>query len=411
MSRIFLDNNSTTRPLPEVVEAVARHARDGYANPGSRHAEGRIARRALEDAREKIAALLHASPKEVIFTSGGTEAINLAILGLPPERSATVLLTAGEHPAVRQACARLRKGGWQLQFLDVDRDGRIIVEQLDELPWSQIGLATVILAHNETGVVQDVAPLAKHCQQHGIPLHVDAVQAVGKMPVDFHAIGATALSLGAHKFHGPRGIGALLLRAGATLRPQQVGGHQEADRRAGTEPVALAVGMAVALERWHAEQAQRESRIRGLRDRLEQGLKTACTVSGANAASGVNGVVVNGSATHRLANTLNIAFPGVDGDALFVALDLAGVACSLGSTCASGSTEPPPALVAMGCPPEIIASSVRFSLSFETTREEIDDAVARIARAVSRLRLAEGESCAPTRLAGRQSEPSSKSPA
>jgi cysteine desulfurase len=404
MSRIFLDHNSTTRPLPEVVEAVARHARDSYANPGSRHAEGRIARRALEDAREKIAVLLNASPKEVIFTSGGTEAINLAIFGLAPPSAATVLLTAGEHPAVRQACARLQAGGWDLHFLDVDRDGRLIVEQLDQISWNKIGLATAILAHNETGVVQDIAPLATRCQERGVPLHVDAVQAVGKIPVDFHALGATALSLGAHKFHGPRGIGALLLRAGATLRPRQVGGHQEADRRAGTEPVALAVGMAVALERWHADQAQRESRIRALRDRLEQGLKTACAVSGAN------GVVVNGSSAHRLGNTLNIAFPGVEGDALFVALDLAGISCSLGSTCASGSTEPPPALIAMGCPPEVIASSVRFSLSFENTRDEIDDAVTRIARVVARLRGAEGESRVPN-SAGRQSEPVSQSPA
>ncbi|HEV7999012.1 MAG TPA: cysteine desulfurase family protein [Planctomycetaceae bacterium] len=400
MSRIFLDHNSTTRPLPEVVETVARHARDSYANPGSRHAEGRVARRALEDSREKIAALLSASPKEVIFTSGGTEAINLAIFGLAREQPAAVLLTAGEHPAVRQACARLHEQGWQLEFLDVDRDGRIIVEQLDQLPWHKIALATVILAHNETGVVQDVSPLAKRCQEHGIPLHLDAVQAVGKMPVDFQGLGATALSLGAHKFHGPRGIGAVLLKSGATLRPRQLGGHQESDRRAGTEPVALAVGMAVALEKWHSAQAQREARICDLRDRLERELRTACP-----------GAVVNGGSARRLSNTLNIAFPGVDGDALFVALDLAGVSCSLGSTCASGSTEPPPALIAMGCPPEIVASSVRFSLSFENTCEEIDDAVARIARAVARLRSAQGESRATTPSTDRQPEPMSKSPA
>ena len=400
MSRIFLDHNSTTRPLPEVVEAITRHARESYANPGSRHAEGRIARRALEDAREKIAAILHARPSEVIFTSGGTEAINLAILGLAPRRPATVLnntvlTTAGEHPAVRQACRRLQEEGAPLQFLDVDREGRLVAEQLDEVSWDEIGLATVILAHNETGVVQDVAPLAERCRDRGIPLHLDGVQAVGKMPVDFHALGATALSLGAHKFHGPRGIGALLLQEDARLRPRQVGGHQEADRRAGTEPVALAVGMAVALERWQAEQAPRDAHVRGLRDRLEQGLLSACAPA-----------VVNGSQAQRLTNTLNIAFPEVEGDALFVALDLAGIACSLGSTCASGSTEPSPALVAMACPPEVVASSVRFSLSFENTVEEIDEAVVRIARVVSRLRTPNnGESRPPTRPANRQPEP------
>jgi cysteine desulfurase len=375
MSRIFLDNNSTTRPLAEVVEAVARHSRESYANPGSRHAEGRIARRALEDARETIAGTLNAKPSEVIFTGGGTEAINLAILGLAPSSPATILLTAGEHPAVRQSCRRLEEQGWRLRFLDVDADGRILVERFDDIAWAEIGLATVILAHNETGVVQDIAPLAERCRQFSIPLHLDGVQAVGKIPVGFPALGAQALSLGAHKFHGPRGIGALLLREGTQLRPRQLGGHQEADRRAGTEPVALAVGMAVALERWQAEEAQRDSRVRELRDRLERGLQRTC-----------DPVVINGSSKHRLPNTLNIAFPGLDGDALFVALDLAGVSCSLGSTCASGSAEPSPVLVAMGCPPEVVASSVRFSLSFENTLSEIDDAVERIARCVNRLR-------------------------
>ncbi len=395
MARIFLDHNSTTRPLPEVVEAVARHSRESWANPGSRHAEGRIARRALEDAREKIAAILNANPKEVLFTSGGTEAINLAILGLAARRPATVLLTAGEHPAVRQACGRLQERGWKLQFLDVDREGQVVAEQLEKLCWDEIGLATLILAHNETGVVQDVSPLAERCRQHGIALHVDAVQAVGKISVDFHKLGATALALGAHKFHGPRGIGALLLKEGTTLRPRQLGGHQEADLRAGTEPVALAVGMAVALEKWHSQQAQREAWMRGLRDRLEQGLQTAC-----------NPVVINGSVDRRLPNTLNIAFPGVEGDALFVALDLAGISCSLGSTCASGSTEPSPALVAMGCPPEVVSSSVRFSLSFESAQDEIDDAVERIAQVVGRLRSA-GAQASRTRApyVGRQPEP------
>jgi cysteine desulfurase len=395
MSRIFLDHNSTTRPLPEVVEAISRHSRESWANPGSRHAEGRVARRALEDAREKIAAILNAKPGEVIFTGGGTEAINLAILGLAPRRPAAVLLTAGEHPAVQQACARLVERGWKEQFLDVDREGRLVTAQFEKLRWDDIGLATVILAHNETGVVQDLEPLAGRCRQHGIVLHVDAVQAVGKIPVDFRALGATALSLGAHKFHGPRGVGALLLKEGTNVRSRQIGGHQEAERRAGTEPVALAVGMAVALERWHAEQADRQAHVCSLRDRLEQGLKNACPP-----------VVINGSAAHRLANTLNIAFPGVEGDALFVALDLAGIACSLGSTCASGSFEPSPALVAMGCSPDVLASSVRFSLSLETTGEEIDDAIVRIARVVNRLRgAAPAEAHPPARDSIPQPEP------
>lgn len=375
MQRIFLDHNSTTRPLPEVIETLAAVARDSFANPGSRHAEGRFARRALEDARERIARILGALPQEIIFTSGGTEAINLAILGLAAETPGTVLTTAGEHPASLEACRQLERLGWKRHVLDIDSEGRLVVEALDEIDWDQVRLATLILAHNETGVVQDVGPLVERCNQRGIPLHLDAVQAVGKIPVDFHDLGATALSLGAHKFHGPRGVGALLLREGSVLRPRQIGGHQESERRAGTEPVALIAAMARALERWHADREQREQRLRGLRDRLQRGLVAECGLT-----------VVNGSRARRLPNTLSIAFPGVDGEALLVALDLAGIACSLGTTCASGSLEPAPVLVAMGCSPEVCTASVRFSLSFENTVEEIDEAVRRIARSVQRLR-------------------------
>jgi len=373
--RIFLDHNSTTRPLPEVVDAVATHLRESYANPGSRHAEGRRARRALEDARETIARVLGADPREVILTSGGTEAINLAIFGLTTGAPGTILLTAGEHPATVEACRELEHGGWQLRFLNVDSEGRIVVKELDNIPWKDVKLCTTILAHNETGVIQDVEPLAARCRKFGIPFHLDAVQACGKIPVDFHALGATALSLGAHKFHGPRGIGALLLREGTSLSARQLGGHQEAGRRAGTETVALAVGMAVALERWQTEGQARQERLESLRNRLEQGLAVRCAPT-----------VVHGSRARRLPNTLNIAFPGLDGEALLVALDLAGIACSLGSTCASGSAEPAPALQAMGCSPEVAQSSVRFSLGIETTREEIDDAIDRIAPCVGRLR-------------------------
>jgi cysteine desulfurase len=375
MQRIFLDNNSTTRPLPEVIDAIAAHSRESYGNPGSRHAEGRIARRVLEDARERIAAVLGAKPAEVIFTSGGTEAINLAILGLAAENAATVLLTPGEHSATREACRELERQGWRLRFLEIDADGRIVEDALTCLPWDEIRLATVILAHNETGVVQETSQLASLCQAHGVPLHIDAVQAVGKRPINFHELNAAALSLAAHKFHGPRGIGALLLRQGTTLRPRQVGGHQESSRRAGTESVALAAGMAVALERWHAERQRWAATLQQLRDRLELQLASRCPP-----------IVINGSREHRLPNTLSVAFPGVDGEALLVALDLAGVACSLGSACASGSTEPAPVLVAMGRAAEIALSSVRFSVGIENTPGEIEEAVNRIAQCVSRLR-------------------------
>jgi len=373
--RIYLDANATTRPFPEVVETVAHHLRMSYANPGSRHAEGRRARRVLEESREKIADLLDASPGEVIFTSGGTEASNMAIFGFTSTVPETVALTAGEHPASIEACRSLAQRGWKLRTLDVDSDGRLVADQFAGLPWDDLKLVSLILAHNETGVIQDVSPLAGLCRERGVPLHLDAVQAVGKIPVSFRDLGATALSLGAHKFHGPRGIGALLLRDGARLAPFQFGGHQESGRRPGTELVALAAGMARALELCCAEFDARTAKLRRLRDELENGLRETCEP-----------VVVNSPAEHRLPNTLNISFPGVDGEAALVALDLEGIACSLGSTCASGSAEPAPVLVAMGRDEAVYRSAVRFSLSSDNHPDEIPEAIRRIAGVVSRLR-------------------------
>lgn len=379
-----LDHNATTRPHPEVVETMARCFRDAYGNPGSRHAAGRTARKVLETSRESVAEILGAKPGEVVFTSGGTEATNMAIFGLAggvdvarstDAPAPVVLLTAGEHPATTESCNRLSQSGWKQQRLDVDSDGRLIPDRFDDLPWNDVRLATVILAHNETGVVQDLTPLIERARSHQVPVHVDAVQAVGKIPVDFAALGATTLCLGAHKFHGPRGVGALLLREGVTLTPYTFGGHQEAGRRAGTECVALVAGMARALELWHADRERITEHVAALRDRLEHGLSEACPP-----------VVVNGSREHRLPNTLNISFPGLDGEALLVALDLEDVGCSLGSTCASGSAEPAPALLAMGKPPEVYQSAVRFSLGIENTAEEIDEAVERISRVVASLR-------------------------
>lgn len=375
IGRIYLDNNATTRPAPEVIETVAHHLFHSYANPGSRHAEGRQARNALETARETIASILGAHPSEVVFTSGGTEATNLAIFGMTQTRPGTIVLTKGEHPATMESCNLLQQRGWQLHTLDVDSSGRLIEDQYEALPWEDIKLVTVILAHNETGVVQDLKPLGTLCKERHVPFHVDAVQAVGKLPVNFHELEAATLALGAHKFHGPRGIGALLVRDGVKLAPYQFGGHQEAERRPGTEAVALVAGMARALELWRDEQDERTCRLTELRDRLEAGLIEQCAPA-----------VVNGASAARLPNTLNIAFPGLDGEALLVALDLEGIACSLGSTCASGSAEPAPVLVAMGCPPEVYGSAVRFTLGVENTVAEMDQAIERIATVVRRLR-------------------------
>ena len=397
-ARIYLDHNATTRPWPEVIETVAYHLQHSYANPGSRHAEGRQARKVLESSRESIASILGAQPDEVIFTSGGTEASNLVLFGAAHSTTpGTIALTAGEHPATIEACKSLKPGGWELTLLPVDREGRLLPDgvwslfpsgkssldnagrltdrsEKDSRPRS-VRIATVILAHNETGVIQDVRPLTTICGEHGVFCHIDAVQAVGKIEVNFAELGATSLAFGAHKFHGPRGIGGLLLKKGTTLAPFEFGGHQESGRRPGTEMVALAAGMAKALELWHRERHERTARLRELRDRLEAGLFDRCPWA-----------VVNGSREHRLPNTLNIAFPGLDGEAILVNLDLEGIACSLGSTCASGSAEPAPALVAMGAPPEVYKASVRFTVGLENTLAEMDDAAERIGCVIARLR-------------------------
>lgn len=375
IGRIYLDANATTRPYPEVVETVAHHLRHSYANPGSRHAEGRRARQALEEARETVASLLGAKPEEVIFTSGGTEATNMALFGFATGSPGTIALTAGEHPATTESCAVLVQKGWKLHHIEVDSEGLLLESQFSALPTDDTKLATVILAHNETGVVQNLMPLARLCYQHNVPFHVDAVQAVGKIPVNFRELGAASLALGAHKFHGPRGIGALLLREGAKLTPIQFGGHQEDGRRPGTEMVALAAGMARALQICCEEMETRTEKLRSLRNRLESGLRDTCEP-----------VVVNGPAEQRLPNTLNISFPGADGEALLVAFDLEGIACSLGSTCASGSAEPAPVLVAMGRSEEVYQSAVRFSVHSDLTEAEIDAAIARIAGVVRRNR-------------------------
>jgi cysteine desulfurase len=372
---INLDHNATTQPLPEVVETVARVMRGAWANPGSRHALGRRARQELESARETIAAILGADPGEVVFVSGGTEATNLALLGFAAGRRGTVVLPPGEHPATEESVRELESQGWRRHTLPVDGEGLIPASAYDVVPWSDVKLATLLLAHNETGVIQDVAPLSKRCREHGIPLHVDAVQAVGKIDVDFHALGASTMAVGAHKFHGPRGIGALLIREGVRLTPTVYGGHQEQGRRAGTECVALAAGMATALRLWHEQRHERTRNIRRLRDRLQERLLAECEPAS-----------VNGSLEQRLPNTLNIAFAGCDGDALLVALDLEGIACSLGSTCASGSSEPAAILQAMQRPADMLSSSLRLSLGFESTADEIEQAADRIAATVARQR-------------------------
>ncbi|MCA9095548.1 MAG: aminotransferase class V-fold PLP-dependent enzyme, partial [Planctomycetaceae bacterium] len=280
------------------------------------------------------------------------------------------------HPSIAEPIKAQQLHGYSSRELSVDSQG-LLNEDLQQLPWPQIRLATLLLAHNETGVIQNPLPLAEDCESHQIPLHLDAVQAVGKIEVNFHALRATSLSFAPHKFRGPRGIGGLLIRKEARLTPLLHGGHQEHDRRPGTESVPLIAGMARALELWHQNREVRMSRLKTLRDQFEQLLMQA-----------IGEITIIGATSPRLPNTSTIAFHGLDGEALLVALDLAGIACSQGSTCASGSSEPAPILIAMGIPADRQLSAIRFSLGHQQTTADIEMAAARITRIVKQLRTA-----------------------
>lgn len=374
-SPIYLDHNATTPPDSEVIAAMDAAWRNGFGNPGSRHSAGRRARLILEDARECVAEILHAKPSEVVFTSGGTESNNTAIFGLTTGRQGVVALPQGEHPSVEMTVRQLEATQWTRATLALDDQGLIQSDSLSSLDWSSLRLMTLLLAHNETGVIQPVHVLAEMCRTHDVPLHLDAVQAVGKIDVNFQALGATCLSLGAHKLHGPRGIGALLIREGTRFSPLFYGGHQEREHRAGTESVALAAGLARALEIWHRDRQCIHEYTASLRDRLEAQLRESCAP-----------VVVHGAHVERLPNTLNLGFPGCDGEALLVALDLVGVCCSMGSACASGASDPAPILLAMGCSRELALASLRFSVGRGNTVTEIDEAAQRIASVVRRMR-------------------------
>lgn len=381
MRPIYLDHNASAPLDPEVLEAMRPHLL-APGNPESRHGLARGMRRAIDHARETIAGILNAEPSEIVFTSGGTEANNLAVFGLAAgegrEGARHVVTSPIEHPAVAEPVARLEAGGFVVDRGLVSSDGRVDIWTMFDQVGPQTRLSTLILAHNETGVIQHVGLLAKRAQAVGVPVHTDAVQAVGRIPVDFRALGVATLAASAHKFHGPVGVGFLLVRSGTRLEPMLLGGGQQGGRRPGTQAVALAVGMAAALRRWHLEAGARIARWHALKRRLEGGI-----VAGLGREAVVTtGPIEPGS---TLPQTLHLGFPGLDGDALLLQLDLAGVSVSMGSACASGSTTASPSLVAMGVPADRLRSSVRFSLGAGTTEVEIEEAAGRVVAAVRRV--------------------------
>ncbi len=312
----------------------------------------------------------------IIFTSGGTESNNLALLGLCGREPGRVIISSVEHPSVTGPAEQLERRGFDVQRLRVDTSGVVDPSHLDELLTRDTRLVSIMLANNETGALQPIERLAARCRQLGVPLHTDAVQAVGKIPVHFGHLQVTALTLTAHKFHGPRGIGALILKRQRRIDPLLFGGVQQMGLRPGTEPIELAVGLYRTLQIWQRDAQTRAARMAALRDRFEELLREADL-----------GIVINSMQAPRLPHTSNIAFPGLDCQAVHMALDLAGVACSIGSACASGASEPSAVLLAMRLPTRIVESALRFSLGAFTTREDVDLAAQRIVESIRRLYL------------------------
>ncbi len=373
---IYLDYNATTPLAPEVFEAMRPYLERHFGNPSSIHAAGREARAAIDDARDRLARLLGAKPHEIIFTGGGTESDNLGIIGLArahASRGKQVITCATEHHAVLHAFEYLeKKEGFRVTRLPVDARGRIDSQQLANAITDETTLVSIMSANNETGTLQPVTEIGALCRERGVLFHCDAIQSFGKEPL--RAADFDALSIAAHKFHGPKGAGLLYVRTGLSVERLQHGGSHENERRPGTENVAGIVGLASAAERALAAMDSEGPRQATLRDRLWQGIRAIFPAA-----------VLNGDPDARLANTLNISFPGLDGESLLMNLDLAGICASSDSACMVGSIQASHVLLAMGVAPELAQATVRFSLGKETTAEEIDLALSRLPEIFFRL--------------------------
>jgi cysteine desulfurase len=377
--RVYFDYNATTPLAPEVTEAVLRAMRDVFGNPSSIHHFGQQAKAALDDARSAVAALLHADPSEIVFTSGGTESDNLAIRGaaeaIEPAGRRHLIASGIEHEAVLNTLRALARRGWRTTLLPADASGLVSPDRLREVIDADTALVSVMHANNEVGTIQPVAALAAIAHEHGALIHTDAVQSAGKIPVDVRALGVDLLSLSAHKFNGPKGAGALWIKRGTRMQPTVTGGKHERNRRAGTENVAGIAGLGAAALLAAAKMTADGARVASLRDRLETGILR-----------GVAGTAVNGARDGRVPNTTNISFERVEAESLLIALDLEGVAVSTGSACSSGTLEPSHVLKAMGLPAHRTQNSLRFSLGMFSTPEEVDRVVDVLPRLVEKLR-------------------------
>jgi cysteine desulfurase len=378
MKRIYFDHNATTPITPEVLAVMLPYLTEEYGNASSIHAYGQNAREAVEQARSSVATLVGARAADIMFTSGGTESNNHAILGAvaaAPGKAKHVITSAIEHVAVFDSCKALAKDGIDLTVLPVDRDGLANPENVRSAIRPETVLITLMLANNEIGTIEPIENIGKIAAEKGIVFHTDAVQAAGKIPIDVEKLGVDLLSISAHKFCGPKGVGALYIRKGTQLAPLMYGGHSERDRRPGTEDVAAIAGMGKAAELARLGMREQNERVRGLRDRLERGLLNRVPQSWAN-----------GARAPRVPNTSNLTFPFIEGEAIVIALDLKGIACSTGAACSSGAVEPSHVLMALGLAPEDARATLRLSLGHQTTEEEIDFALETIPQVIERLR-------------------------
>jgi cysteine desulfurase len=379
LMRVYFDYNATTPLAPDVADAVARAATDLFGNPSSVHHYGQQAKAALDRARSEVGALIGASPSEVVFTSGGTEADNFALRGAAEALESTgrrhLVATAIEHEAVLNTLKALARRGWQTTLVPAGQTGIVSVEDVREAITDQTALVSVMHANNEIGTIQPIAAIAAVAHERGALMHTDAVQSAGKMAVDVGALGVDLLSLSAHKMNGPKGAGALFVKRGTRMQPILTGGKHERNRRAGTENTPGIVGFGVAARLAAAKLPHEAARVATLRDRLETAVLLA-----------VPGTAINGSRGARVPNTTNISFDRIEAESLLIALDLEGIAVSTGSACSSGTLEPSHVLRAMGFPPHRTQNSLRFSLGLFSTGDEVDRVVAALPPIVEKLR-------------------------
>jgi cysteine desulfurase len=384
VKKIYLDNSASTRVDDEVVRAMTPYFTEVYGNPSSTHQYGQLAKHAIEEARAQVALLLNADKTEITFLSGGTESDNLAIKGVAEayrEKGRHIITSRIEHPAVLATCSRLEKDGWRVTYLPVYREGVVRIEDVRQALTGETTLVTIMHANNEIGTIQPLKEIAglikerRDAGQKNLYLHTDAVQSVGKIPVDVKELGVDLLTLTAHKIYGPKGVGVLYIRRGVRLASQMHGGHHERDRRAGTESVPLIAGMGKAAELARTHLAQRMKHAAELRDYLEEELFKR-----------IPDISRNGDPERRVPNIANLNFDHVEGEGLQISLDLKGVAVSTGSACASGSTEPSHVLMAIGLPRDSGYGSLRFSFGQYNTREDVNYTIEILQTVVEKLR-------------------------